>query len=129
MRIKLSQLRNVIRSAVQESYGWPVESETSLFGSHSKIDVQNPNDPTNSSVKLPKGPNSRTNIQEGFKKPTRRELEEWSKGNYDEVVENDGDVDPCDGCGKMTPTNSLTKSKNESDGKNTYMCQVCMSGH
>lgn len=94
MRIKFSQLRNVIRSVIQES------SST-----------------------------GKKTLSEGFKKPTRKELEEWSKGNYEEVVENDGDQDPCDSCGEMTPSNALTKSKNESEGSDSYLCQMCISGH
>jgi hypothetical protein len=128
MRIKLSELREVIRSVVEESYGWPVASEMHLYGTPTKIDVQNPRDPKNSALKLPKGPNSRSDMNEGFKRPTQKELAEWAKGNYDEVDEVSGDADPCEQCGEMTPSGSLTKTKNEA-GKESYVCQMCLSGH
>ena len=123
MKLTESQLRRIIRGVVAECYGWPVEKEEHLYGKASKIDVQNPRDPKNSAVKLPKGPNSRTNLGEAYQRPSQRELQAWSKGDYSELTE-EVNQDPCDDCDRMFPSTALTKVQG---GK--YVCGSCAKSH
>lgn len=129
--MKLSALKRVIREAAKECYGWPVDKKIDIFGAKPKLAVGDPKDPKNPNLRHPKGPNSRdgmSSLEEGFKRPTSKELAEWSKGNFEEVDERDGESDPCEGCGEMAPSASLTQVKDDSGGSK-YMCQMCMSGH
>jgi RNA polymerase-binding transcription factor DksA len=122
MKIRLSELRQIIRNVVKECYGWPVEKEEHLYGAPTKIDVQNPRDPKNSLVSMPKGPNSRSGMNESFQKISQAELKAWKQGDYREINEVDGSFDPCEGCGEMVPSNQLQQV----EGK--YMCQACSGG-
>ena len=119
----MSELRRIVRSIVKESYGWPVEREEHIFGARTKIDVQNPRDPKNTNIQMPKGPNSRDKMAEGFVRPTQRELSAWKQGDYAyDSLNEEAEKDPCDGCGEMVPGDKLEQV----EGK--YMCQSCM-GH
>jgi hypothetical protein len=92
MRVRLSELKKIIRSVVYECYGWPVEKEMPLYGVKSKSwGPENSVDPANKKLKLPKGDNTRSkkNLKESFNKITSRELAEWSAGNYGYINEDD----------------------------------------
>jgi formylmethanofuran dehydrogenase subunit E len=113
MKIRLSELRQLIKTVVAECYGWPVETEIDLFGALAR----------KGDTKLPKGPNTRTDIKESFQRVTSRELSAWKNGDYSEINESpDVTEDPCDECGNMFPSDKLV----EVEGK--YMCQSC-AGH
>jgi hypothetical protein len=123
MKITESKLRRIIRTVIAECYGWPVEKVEHIFGQRSKIDVQNPRDPKNPAIKMPKGPNSADVValvvKEGFQRPTQRELAAWKEGDYGDLTE-EVVQDPCDGCDKMFPSTALTKTE---DGR--YVCGSC----
>ena len=96
MRVRLSELKKIIRSVVRECYGWPVEKEMPLYGVKSNSwGAENPVDPANKKLKLPKGSNtkSKKNLKESFRRITSRELSEWSKGNYGYIQESDDPPD------------------------------------
>lgn len=119
MKITLSELRNIIRDVVRECYGWPVEAEHSLYGTPNKMGTKNPTDPKNKNLKLPKGHNSRSNMNESFQAISSRELSAWKDGNYDFVNEAEETQDPCDKCGGLFPSTQLIRV--ESD----YLCKGC----
>lgn len=52
------EVRSLIRMLIRECYGWPVEKEEHLYGVKASMKSDN-KDPKNSSLKLPKGRNSR----------------------------------------------------------------------
>jgi len=61
MKIKLSTLRKVVRDTIAECYGWPVEKVEPLYGVQGEdLAAEAPRDPGNSNLKLPKGPNTRS---------------------------------------------------------------------
>jgi hypothetical protein len=133
MRVRLSELKRIIRSVVYECYGWPVEKEIPLYGVKSKSwGPENPVDPANKKLKLPKGLSSKSkgvSLKESFNRITSRELQEWSRGNYGYLHE-DGDPssedplkemdldevshdpmdegDTCSECGGMKEYNEVT---------------------
>jgi hypothetical protein len=89
MKIRASHLRKLIEETVAECYGWPTEKEEHLYGKDDKLDVENPRDPVNKSLKFPKGPNSRTNMGEGFVRPTSEEIMAWRNGDFSSAVPED----------------------------------------
>jgi hypothetical protein len=119
MKIKISELRQIIRDVVNECYGWPVEKEESLYGVPNKMGAMNPADPKNKALKFPKGPNSRGSMNESFQRITPRELAAWSMGNYEPINEAEVTQDPCDECGMMVDSHTLT----EKDG--VHVCEKC----
>lgn len=64
MLITESQLRKVIRAMIIECYGWPVEKEIVLYGIEAKQE-ESPVDPKNVELKLPKGLNTRSSVNDG----------------------------------------------------------------
>jgi hypothetical protein len=119
MKIKLSELRSIIRDVVRECYGWPVEKEHSLYGVPNKMGTKNASDPRNKNLKFPKGPNTRSGMNESFQRITSQELAAWRQGNYDPITESEQSQDPCDECGGMVYSETLTQK----DGK--YVCEKC----
>ena len=119
MRIRLSELRQIIRSVVKECYGWPVEKEESLYGVPNKMGAKNPSDSKNKTLKLPKGPNTRSGMNESFQRISSRELAEWQQGNYEPINEAEKTQDPCDECGLMVNSDSLTEKDS------SYVCEKC----
>ena len=119
MKIKLSELRNIIRDTIKECYGWPVEKEESLYNVPNKMGAKNATDPKNKALKLPKGPTSRASMNESFQRISSRELASWIKGDYEPINEAEETKDPCDECGMMVSSASLT----EKDG--SYVCEKC----
>ena len=109
----------IIREVIAECYGWPVEKEHDLYPGTKRVSTKNARDPRNKSLKLPKGPNSRTNLKESFQRISSKELVAWREGNYGELSE-DVNYNPCDKCDKMFPSASLNK---DADGK--YVCGSC----
>lgn len=64
VKIKISQLRKVIHDTIAESYGWPVEKEDPVYGIPGEnLEAEAPRDPANTELKLPKGRNSRTPVE------------------------------------------------------------------
>lgn len=131
MVMKFSALRKLVRQLVREGEGWPTESTSELYGGGSGVDVRNPRNPkpnTQGATRLPKGPNSRDNLGEGYKRPSQAELQQWSQGNYDEINEDASAMtqDPCEGCGEMKPSNELAQAKDDgSERGGKYLCQAC----
>lgn len=126
MRIRLSELKRIIRSVVNECYGWPVEKELPLYGVKSKSwGAENPVDPANKKLKLPKGSNtkSKKNLKEGFRRITSRELSEWSKGNYGYLQENDMDEDGK--LGEALPEVDEVDQMDEMDEMDEASCSEC----
>lgn len=119
MKIRLSELRQIIRSVVKECYGWPVEREEPLYGVSAKMGAKNPSDPKNRNLKLPKGRNTRSGMNESFQRISSRELAAWQSGNYEPINEAEITQDPCDECGLMVNSDSLT----EKDGM--HVCEKC----
>lgn len=75
MKITESQLRQIIREAIVECYGWPVEKEEHLYGVKPDLKDVNPKDPKNPELSLPKGLNTKSSINE-LRKMIRKEIEE-----------------------------------------------------
>jgi hypothetical protein len=98
MKITISELRQIIRDTINECYGWPVESERSLYNAPKNIGKPSKHDPKNSALRSPKGPNSRSSVmKESFNKITARELEQWKQGNWGFISE--GEDEKCNECG------------------------------
>ena len=119
MKIKLSELRRIIRDTVKECYGWPVDKEEPLYGVSNKMSAKNPGGTKSKGLKLPKGPNTRSNVNESFQKISTRELSAWQSGNYEPITEADEGTDPCDKCESMVPSSQLAKHEGQ------YLCKQC----
>lgn len=127
MKITISELRQVIRDVIKECYGWPVESEKSLYDAKSNMGSPSPHDPKNSALRFPRGSNTRNSLaksgtaakmvskavregvrgglNESFSKITAKELNQWQAGNWGYIHEeskaDDPDVEECSECGGM----------------------------
>jgi len=62
--VREAWLREVIRAMIIECYGWPVEKEIALYGIEVKQE-ESLADPKNVELKLPKGLNTRSSINDG----------------------------------------------------------------
>jgi hypothetical protein len=108
MKITLTELRRIIRNVVKECYGWPVESEKPLYNVRSRMGQPSEHDPKNSALRFPKGKNTRSRVNESFSKISRRELEEWHKGNWGYIHESDKVDEMCSQCGGMKTEEEAT---------------------
>ena len=126
MRVRLSELKKIIRSVVYECYGWPVDKEIPLYGVKSKSwGAENPVDPANKKLKAPKGSNtkSKKNLSEAFRKITSNELSEWSQGNYGYLQEDhdEGGMDEDD----MLDMNEMDKDELDEMYEGDSSCSEC----
>lgn len=64
MKITEAELRQIICKTIVECYGWPVEKEEHLYGVKPALTASNPKDPKNPEIKMPKGPNTRSAVNE-----------------------------------------------------------------
>lgn len=99
MRITITELKQIIRSVMNECYGWPTESEKPLYGIRSSLGKPSPNDGKNSPLRFPRGKNSKGKINESFSKITAKELSEWQSGNWGFMHEDASTHEVCEACG------------------------------
>jgi len=62
MKIRLSELRRLIREATAGTLGWPTKDITHVYGVPDRLADKNPTDLGD--LKLPKGPNSRDDAED-----------------------------------------------------------------
>ena len=66
MKITEAQLRQLIRETIAECYGWPVADEKYLYDVKHTLKMPHPKDPKNAAIKMPKGYNTLSSVNESF---------------------------------------------------------------
>jgi hypothetical protein len=120
MKITISELRQIIREVVVESFGWPVESTKPVYGINSdNRGKPSQHDGKNSALRFPRGPNSKQkrSVNESFSKITARELKEWQSGNWGYLHEDSVNTTECSECGgvKTEPGGLMPEGMYECD--------------
>lgn len=66
MKITEARFRQLIRKMIVECYGWPVADEKYLYGIKHTLKSSHSKDPRNPEIKMPKGPNTLSSVNESF---------------------------------------------------------------